>query len=311
MNKKIAIRVLFVFLIVMTIWEAVYDMDNYGGGPNFWGGILGTAIGAWIVWNISNKFFKKKDIKEEAQNKPGDYKENVEQKLNNTNKGKTLSTILLSGLGILILIIVFNGSDTGDSSIKNLEFPKTEKNASNYEQVDSLYRNTKYGFRIIFPENWEQKDGDGQNILRKASGGNHSINIGVRELPQELKGESFNIKDLFSLEDYAKTTSEAIRKKYPGAKINDYGETKIDNQPAYWISYEASYSVLDLTVNGVMIQYQVLYNNIFYNITIGSSADEFRSVEQTLKKSVSTFVFESPESKGLYERYLKERGDTN
>lgn len=252
-------------------------------------GIRGALVMVGILWGfiylaglIREKISGNKKItfdnKEIKEHKPKDKK-------------KIWLVILLVGVGLVIAIFIFSNNSENLSG-KDFELPKTEKSATNYEQAGDLYRNTKYGFRIIFPENWEQKDGDGPNILRKAVNGNHSINIGVKEFPKEFEGENFNIKDLFTLEEYKQTTVEGIKEKFSNAKIINYGETQIDNQSAYWTSYETPYSVLDISVNGIMIQYQVVYNNTFYFITIGSTKDEFSGVEGILKKSVSTFVFE-------------------
>lgn len=178
---------------------------------------------------------------------------------------------------------------------KNIALPDTDKNSDNYEQIGNLYRNNKYGFRIKFPEGWEQQDGDGPHVLRKASKDGHSINILVQELPNEyasLIDENMNLKDLYSLEEFKDTAYEGITEKFKEAKIIDYGEINIDNIPTYWISYQIPYSTMGVSFEVIMINYQIFHKNYFYTITIGSSKDEFPSVESTLKQSVSTFAFE-------------------
>jgi|GEM_PF-2303249 len=178
---------------------------------------------------------------------------------------------------------------------ENITLPNTDKNSDNYEQIGNLYRNNKYGFRIKFPEGWEQQDGDGPHVLRKASKDGHSINILVQELPKEyasLIDENMNVKDLYSLEEFKDTAYEGITEKFKEAKMIDYGELNIDNIPAYWISYQVPYSTMGVSFEGIMINYQIFHKNYFYTITIGSPKDEFPSVESTLKQSVSTFVFE-------------------
>jgi len=178
---------------------------------------------------------------------------------------------------------------------ENIALPDTDKNSDNYEQIGNLYRNNKYGFRIKFPEGWEQQDGDGPHVLRKASKDGHSINILVQELPKEyasLIDENMNVKDLYSLGEFKNTAYEGITEKFKEAKVIDYGEINIDNIPAYWISYQTPYSTMGVSFEGIMINYQIFHKNNFYTITIGSSKDEFPSVESILKQSVSTFVFE-------------------
>lgn len=175
------------------------------------------------------------------------------------------------------------------------EIPKTDKSSENVEQIWNLYRNKKYDFRIKFPEGWKQEDGDGVHVLKKAVKNNSSIIVMVQELPKEyisLIDENMNMKDLYSLEEFKETTYESIIEKFNGAKMIDYGEINIDNIPAYWLSYETPYSTMGVNIEGIMINYQIFHKNYFYTIVIGSSKDEFISVESILKQSISTFVFE-------------------
>ena len=73
----------------------------------------------------------------------------------------------------------------------------------------------------------------------------------------------------------------------------DYGETKLDNVPTYWIKYSAPYSALDINVEGTILQYQLFSKNIFYFITAGTLSSEFLSSESEFKKSIATFVIEN------------------
>ena len=178
---------------------------------------------------------------------------------------------------------------------ENITLLDTDKNPDNYEQIGNLYRNNKYGFRIKFPKGWEQQDGDGPYVLRKASKDGHSINILVQELPEKyasLIDENMSVKDWYSLEEFKDTVYKGITEKFKEAKVIDYGEISIDNIPAYWISYQIAYSTMGVDFEGIMINYQIFHKNYFYTITIGSSKDEFPNVESILKQSVSTFVFE-------------------
>jgi len=100
------------------------------------------------------------------------------------NPAKKLSTIF----NILILLAA-TASIAGFMYfyVENKISTPADKNPINEEIVDNLYRNTKYQFRIKFPESWEIKKGDGPNILVKASSGEgSSINIYVKDLGVEL-----------------------------------------------------------------------------------------------------------------------------
>ena len=174
-----------------------------------------------------------------------------------------------------------------------VNIPKTDKSLTNHEQIGNLYRNIKYNFRIKFPEGWDIKPGDGPNILQKAVKGNHTISIGVREIPAEYSNKTATIEDVMSIVEFKDTLLEGIQEKFSGAKLIDYGESKLDNNPTYWVKYTAPYTVLDITVQGTHLQYQTLNNNILYTISAGSTSDEFDAIEQEFMKSIATFVIEN------------------
>ena len=192
---------------------------------------------------------------------------------------------------VVIIFIVAIWSDL--PSEQNLEFVKTDKSSDYSEQDGNLYRNTKYNFRIKFPEGWEIKPGDGPNILQKAVSGNHTISVGVREIPTEFDDKTATIKDIMTLAEFKDALLEGVQEKFPGAILLDYGEQRLDNEPAYWIKYTIHYTVLDITVQGTNIQYQLLKNNIFYFISAGSASDEFSVIEPEFMKSIATFVTEN------------------
>ncbi|MFZ2969624.1 MAG: zinc ribbon domain-containing protein [Minisyncoccia bacterium] len=210
----------------------------------------------------------------------------INKKHNNGNWLKGFLTIFIFFI-IASVIGSFNGNDQDISLIK------TDKNTDNSEQAGNLYRNTKYKFRIKFPEGWEIEPGDGPNVIQKATKGNNSINIGVREIPAEYNTETATIKDAMSLVEFRDSFSgNEFQEKFPGSILLDYGETKIDNKMTYWVKYSMPYSALDINIEGIMLQYQLLYKNVAYFITAGSSSNEFDAMEAELKKSIATFVIE-------------------
>jgi len=179
------------------------------------------------------------------------------------------------------------------SNIEDAPILETDKSTSTSQVSGNLYRNTKYNFRIKFPEGWEIQPGDGPNILQKAVKENNSINIGVREISAEYSNETATIKDAMSLAEFKDSMFDVVKEKFSGAKLLDYGETKLDNVPTYWIKYSAPYSALDINVEGTILQYQLFSKNIFYFITAGTLSSEFLSSESEFKKSIATFVIEN------------------
>jgi len=75
----------------------------------------------------------------------------------------------------------------------------------------------------------------------------------------------------------------------------DYGESKLGNDPAYWIKSSFAYTVLGITMQTTALQYQVLNNNILYTINMGAPSDEFDMAESEFMKSIETFVIEDPQ----------------
>jgi len=224
---------------------------------------------------------------DDIENQPAKISHN-----NSKSKKATWITILLIvviGIGILFSVLIYQQN----LLIENITLPKTNKNSSTFEQIGNLYRNINYNFRVKFPEGWEIKPGDGPNILQKAVSSNSTISVGVREMPADLIDKNATIKDLMSISDFQDSLIEGVREKFPGAILLDYGETKLDNLPTYWMKYSASYSVLDNNIEGTHLLYQLLHKNILYFISAGGLSSEFEAMEQEFKKSISTFVIEN------------------
>lgn len=237
--------------------------------------------------NVAEKSIGKSEMQEENDVSQAVHKENA-------IKNKTSKWIIVwIGLAFIVFLIFSILSSSSDSPPKDIGIVNTDKNSDNQEQIDNLYRNTKYNFRIKFPEGWEITSGDGPNILQKAVRGNDSISVGVREIPSELVDHSTTITDVMTLDEFKDSTYEGVQEKFPESKLIDFGESKLDNSPAYWVKYSTTYSVLNTTVEGTIIQYQLLKNNIFYSITAGSIPSEFPKAESEFMKSISTFVIEN------------------
>ncbi|MBX2963698.1 MAG: hypothetical protein KF687_14390 [Cyclobacteriaceae bacterium] len=160
-----------------------------------------------------------------------------------------------------------------------------DKSPINDEIVDNLYRNTKYQFRIKFPETWEIKKGDGPNILVKASSGKGgSINIYVKDLGIALG----DIDDMLSIEEW----TNSVYEKFPSAKILEQKEIYIDNKKAYFVQYTITYKVLEHQTNGIFYIIGLINKNYLYAITAGSVEGQFEDEKPILDASVSTFVIE-------------------
>lgn len=280
LSKLASILIIIPVLFINIIFLAF--IQDYTGGEGYVRGTSSLGPAAIISYFI---------LRKENKPKTSSPKETI---LEGKTEGKKAKLITPKRVGIvlLILIAVIVVLVAYPFYSQNTNLPKTDKNPSNEEQVGDLYRNTKYGFRIIFPEGWEQKAGDGPNVLRKAGNGKSSINIGVRELSNILGDESFTIKDMMALSEFRDETIQQLKEKFSNVKLLDSGETKLGNVPAYWVKYKSSYSALGVTVNTTALQYQLLHNNILYFITAGTTEEEFNTTEPIFKKAIVTFVLE-------------------
>jgi len=262
-------------------------------------GIRGALVMVGVLWGfiylvglLREKISKRGNKKMEKEN---DTNKNHHDEISHNNPKSKKATwviiLLIVGVGVVMLFSILISKQ--NSLIENLTLPKTDKDSSSFEQIGNLYRNTKYNFRFKFPEGWEIKPGDGPNILQKAVSGNHSINVGVREIPTEFVDKTATIKDIMTLSEFKDSVIEGIQEKFPGGKLLDYGETKLGNLPTYWAKYSAPYSALDINIEVTNLSYQLLHKNIFYFISAGTLSSEFVAMEPEFKKSIITFVIEN------------------
>lgn len=185
--------------------------------------------------------------------------------------------ILLAAIASIIGFIYFY--------VENKISTPANKDSINEEIVGNLYRNTKYKFRIKFPESWQIKKGDGPNILVKAtSGEGSSINIYVKDLGIELG----DIDDLITIDEWANSIGE----KFPSAKIISKKEIHIDNKKAYFVQYSVNYKALDHESDMILYNVGLVNKNFNYIITAGSEESKFGNEKLILDQSVRTFAIE-------------------
>ena len=161
-----------------------------------------------------------------------------------------------------------------------------DKNTEYEEVMGNLYRNTKYKFRIKFPESWKIEKGDGRNILVKASNTNgSSVNIYVKDIGIEFG----DISQLMTLDEWSKTVTE----KFPSAKVISTSEIYLDNRKAYFIQYSINYKTLDQEIDMIFYNVSLINKNFTYAITASAGKDEFNGEKTTLDQVIKTFVIEN------------------
>lgn len=170
--------------------------------------------------------------------------------------------------------------------IENKINTPADKNPTNEEIVGNLYRNTKYKFRIKFPESWKIEKGDGPNVLIKATNDNgSSINVLVKDLGVAIG----DIDEIITLDEWA----ESLYEKFPDAKILLKKEISIDNRKAFIVKSSLIYKALDKEANSTIYNVALTSNNFFYTITASSKSKLFEDERLIMETSISTFVIEN------------------
>lgn len=200
--------------------------------------------------------------------------------------GKNLTkrfSVLFNILVLLIAIACIGGFIY--FYIENKIKAPADKDAGHEEITGNLYRNTKYKFRIKFPDQWKIKRGDGPNILVKASNGKgSSINIFVKDLDVALG----DINDIITLDEWAASISE----KFPGSEILDKRELLVDNRKAFFAKYSLNYKALDKQADMILYNIALANENFMYSLTAGSESSQFAEEQKILDQSIVTFVIE-------------------
>ncbi len=195
-------------------------------------------------------------------------------------------------IGSFILLSIGIGMDIPKDVLSEPTELLTDKNPENSEITGNMYRNTKYGFRIKFPEGWDIENGDGIHVVQKASSENGAISVMVQQFDLG-KNESFSsIENIGSSKEIIDMGIEGLKSKFSNVKIIDYGETKIDNKPAYWVESSATYKVLDNDLEMTNLTYFFAKDDTMYSISAGTETDKYSEIKPIFNQSVSTFVLE-------------------
>lgn len=170
---------------------------------------------------------------------------------------------------------------------------ETDKSLETSEISGNMYRNTKYGFRIKFPENWKIEVGDGIHIVQKASSEDGTISIMVQQLDLGNNKGFDSIKDAGEVKEFINSAMEGVNEKFSNIQTIDYGETKIDNEPAYWVEYSTTSQILDQTLDMTNLVYFLAKDDIIYSINAGTASKIYSRMKPIFSESVGTFVLEN------------------
>ncbi|MDD3940337.1 MAG: hypothetical protein PHQ01_02055, partial [Candidatus Pacebacteria bacterium] len=71
------------------------------------------------------------------------------------------------------------------------------------------------------------------------------------------------------------------------------GETKVDNQPVYWVEVSFTSQVLDYKFKMTNLIYILAKEDVFYSISAGTDSDDYEQIKPKFYQTVSTFVLEN------------------
>lgn len=151
-----------------------------------------------------------------------------------------------------------------------------DKNPANDVQEGDLYRNTRYGFSIIFPSGWKQGGSTGASVVRRATGSQgHSVVIGVSELPYYTR---FLVRDV---EAAAKEDAivNSMSAQFEDFKLIEKGTAQVGGEKALWMKYSLSYTVKDVKSSMTVVVYNLLHDGIIYTLTVSDVPEAISSVE--------------------------------
>lgn len=235
---------------------------------------------------------------------------------NNKPKNKKIVWIIILIVIVSILISFFILNNRQESTDENLILEKTDKE----EIIGNLYRNNQYKFRIKFPEGWEIKDGDGQNVVKKAVSGGSTIGIIIKdfkntpeflelkdkfvketgmpltddiaeEVVSELNANDFSDKDF---EDMMTGVLEGIESSPRDLKLVEKKIGNIGGEKAFYTKTETSVKVLHIGEGDMIgITYTTLHGGIFYHIFAGFPKEDVDQIEKQIFLSIASFVFEN------------------
>jgi len=163
--------------------------------------------------------------------------------------------------------------------------PKEIPTDKNVEHSGAIYHNLKYQFSIKFPDGWEIKEeiDDGIFLVQEASFQNSTMRVSARLVDLKGSQEFSSIKDTRPLKEFINAFFEVTKENIPNAKIIDYNEVKINNEPAYWMECSMGPQTL--------LTYFFAKGNTMYSISAGTETDEYSKLKSLFMQTISTFIF--------------------
>ncbi len=146
------------------------------------------------------------------------------------------------------------------------------------------YYNTKHGFSIIFPKDWEiQESFMGTSVISRSSLENEAdqfkenINVVVEKLPKDM-----------GLDEYLELNLSNMYKFLTDFKEIEKGSVELSDNDARWLIYTGQLGQLDMKA----LVYFTIKGMRAYVITCSSSPNSFEEYKDRFKEIVNSFQLE-------------------
>lgn len=159
------------------------------------------------------------------------------------------------------------------------------------QQKINLFRSKVHTFSIVFPDGWQQREGQTpRTVVVSENAERASIIIQVFQSPAEVDLANVSDEDLRVLINDTFTGLKA--KMYPDAVLMKSGTTYIANKKATWMLFTYSIKQAFVTEKVKTMLYTVFNGSKMYQILCTSSVNRYDYFDNIFLSAVRSFVFE-------------------
>lgn len=193
---------------------------------------------------------------------------------------------ILEIIGVILLILIIRTI---------FSYVETNKEEGFFKAQNNFYQNNAYNFSINFPEGWKispRDAGDSQETVQKAIKDGAVVSLAVRNIPPTadvLSSDNRTIIDVVEFGQFKQRTQADMEKTAPGVKNFEFGQTVVDQIPAYWVKYSRPGISGNASEEDIVKQYQIFYKNVLYIISTSANSKNFSATTNEFDNIIKTF----------------------
>jgi hypothetical protein len=193
---------------------------------------------------------------------------------------------ILEIIGVILLILIIRTI---------FSYVETNKEEGFFKTQNNFYQNNAYNFSINFPVGWKispRDPDDSQETVQKAIKDGAVVSLAVRNIPPTsdvLSSENRTIIDVVEFGQFKQRTQADIEKTVSGVKNFEFGQTVVDQIPAYWVRYNRPGISGDASEEDTVKQYQIFYKNVLYIISTSANSKNFSATTKEFDNIITTF----------------------